>query len=334
MSEDHAQLRVAIVGAGLMGRWHVAAARRAGGHVAAIVDREPALATRLAASVPGARSATRLAEVLADARIDVVHICTPLETHAELATEAIEGNAHVLVEKPLAQSAQSVRTLMQLAQARGRVLCPVHQYVFQRGTEQARTALADAGAVLHVDAVARSAGADGRDDLTRDRIANEILPHALSLIARLAPNLLRAARWTTIRPRPGELRVLGVDDGATISLLASMRGRPTANTLTVTAERATIHLDLFHGFAVVERGRPSRMNKMARPFLLSAGMMGAAAANLARRGLTGETAYPGLLALIRHLYKAIRFGTAPPLDPEEIMLVADAGDLVVAKASL
>jgi predicted dehydrogenase len=40
-------IRAAIVGAGLMGRWHAHAAQRAGGHLVGIVDIDESAAVRL-----------------------------------------------------------------------------------------------------------------------------------------------------------------------------------------------------------------------------------------------------------------------------------------------
>src|SRR5947209_5181868 len=42
-----------------------------------------------------------LAELLTAERPDMVDICTPPRTHAALATEALRGGAHVMIEKPM-----------------------------------------------------------------------------------------------------------------------------------------------------------------------------------------------------------------------------------------
>ena len=45
-------------------------------------------------------------ELLADPGIDAVHICTPNNTHAELAVQALENHKHVMCESrwPLTES--------------------------------------------------------------------------------------------------------------------------------------------------------------------------------------------------------------------------------------
>lgn len=324
----------AIVGAGLMGHWHAVAATRAGARVAAVVDSDPVRAGSLASRYRGARAVRSLEEAVDHEALDVAHVCTPLETHASLARAALRAGLHVLIEKPLVASATDARALLTDAERAGRLLCPVHQFVFQRGTRRALEALSSAGAILHIDAFARSAGADGQADEARDRVAAEILPHALAIIARVAPEELASARWSLAHPAVGELRAVSACAHLTISLLVSMRGRPTVNTLTFSAERATIHLDCFHGFAVVERGRPSRRNKVLRPFTAASAAMAAAAAHLTRRVINREFAYPGLTALTQHFYRAIRDEASAPFSSSEILLVAEAWDAVRAAPDL
>ena len=61
-------------------------------------------------------------EILADNEIRAVAICTPNHLHESLAVEALERGKHVLVEKPLAMSAEGVRRVLDAAAASGRHL--------------------------------------------------------------------------------------------------------------------------------------------------------------------------------------------------------------------
>lgn len=325
--------RAIVVGAGLMGRWHAHAVTRCGRRVAAVVDADAGRARALAARHEGAVAATTLREALSRAAAgDVVHVCTPLDAHLPLAMEALDGGCHVLVEKPAAPTAPETAALLARAEATGRMLVPVHQYPFQEGALRAARILRSLGAVLHVDAVACTAGADGRGDDDRERLAVEVLPHPLSLLARLVDVRVDEPEWSVLRPRAGELRVSGTLAGATVAMLVSTHGRPTRNTLTIVCEGGTLSLDLFHGFATLVSGQPTRAFKAAHPFVAAGGTLLAAGLNLGRRLWRAEPAYPGLRELVCRTYAAA--GAAmpvPPVTSAETLAVARALDRIAAR---
>ena len=308
-----------------MGRWHAAAIVRAGHVVAAVVDPDTSRAAALASSYRGAISAATLGSV-GDA--DVVHVCTPLATHVPIAHEALTRGCHVVIEKPIAETLSNTRDIVVLAQASGRLIVPVHQFLFQDGVQEAARALPELGPLLHVDFVACTAGAAHLSESGQDGLIREILPHPLSLIARLVSPALTGAGWQVQHSRPGELRVHAALGDVTISLLISAGGRPTVNALRLIAARGTIHLDLFHGFAVVMRGRATRTGKVLQPFAASGSTFRAAATNLARRAATREPAYPGLRELIRRFYTAVQSGGPAPISPDECLAVAMAMETI------
>ncbi len=63
--------------------------------------------------------------------IDVVDICTPPSTHAQIAVYAAEHGVNVLVEKPMATSSPECRKMVQTAEKAGVKLCVVknHRYI-------------------------------------------------------------------------------------------------------------------------------------------------------------------------------------------------------------
>lgn len=320
-------LSTVVAGAGLMGRWHAYEIDRAGARVAAVVDPDPLRAERLADRHDGARAYASLGDALDGVTADVVHLCSPSDTHVELAGQALDSGLHVLAEKPLAPDAVSTRSLVERARARDRLLCPVHQFPFQRGARRLFGALDRLGPVRHVDFAAFSAGAEGGRDA--GRVAREILPHPLSLLQRLTPPGLAALRWSAVEASPGEVRVSGAGAGLTTSLVISMSGRPTDNRLRVVGEGGTARLDLFHGYAVISpAGRPSRVRKAAGPFLLAGHELAAAGWNLTLRTFRAQPAYPGLRELVRAFHRAAAGGEASPISPDEILSVAEAGDRV------
>lgn len=317
-------LPAAVVGAGLMGRWHARELARAGGSLVGVADTSRDAAQAVAgAGVPCFASLGELLEAHAPA---VVHICAPSATHVELAEQSLASGAHVLVEKPLAPDSAATSRLLDAARGARRLLCPVHQYLFQPGVLAAPDALERLGPPVQLDAVACSAGGGTMEGEALDALALDIAPHALAVFERLVPGGLAAISWGVDRPGRGELRAHGRAEQAGVSLTISLRGRPPRNELRAVCERGTLELDFFHGFGYLERGGASRSYKVLRPFTISAHRAAAATANLGRRAARSEPAYPGLRKLIERFYGAVRTGSESPISAEETLAVARARD--------
>ena len=329
MTTDRAgPLHAAIVGAGLMGAWHARAARRAGAHLAAVVDSDLARARALAQRFPGCVAISSLEQLPITTTLEVVHICTPSSTHEALTRESLARGSHVLVEKPLAPSAQLTSELLYLAVDARLFVCPVHQLLFQRGVRQVLARMSELGELLHIRSLACSAGAAGKSPAAADRISLEILPHPLSLIERFVPGTLRRLRWLAVHPQPGELQVMANNGPLSVNLTVSMHGRPTTNEVTLVGTRATVHLDLFHGFALFESGGVSQGKKIRRPFDRGLAEFVSASSNLVWRAFKRQPAYPGLWELIDGFYRAIEGTAAPPMSASEIIAVAEALDSI------
>ena len=95
------RIRSGIIGTGFIGGVHAAAVRATGGVVQAVRPpprRRPSTPGRLARR----DTANSGLDLIARDDVDVVHICTPNATHAELAHAAIAAGKAVVCEKPLA----------------------------------------------------------------------------------------------------------------------------------------------------------------------------------------------------------------------------------------
>lgn len=116
----------AIVGTGFMGRVHLDALRRLGVHVAGVVgsSRERAAASGLAPAFDSFEA------MLADTRVDVVHITTPNHLHHAQAKAALEAGKHVVCEKPLAMSSEQSADLLETAERSGLVHALNHNLRF------------------------------------------------------------------------------------------------------------------------------------------------------------------------------------------------------------
>jgi predicted dehydrogenase len=107
--------RVAFVGGGFMTSVHARAARAAGGQLVGVASRTESSAEE-ARSAVGAQVAYRsVDELLADERVNVVHICSPNQTHASITRAALAAGKHVICEKPLATSVADAADLARFA---------------------------------------------------------------------------------------------------------------------------------------------------------------------------------------------------------------------------
>ena len=91
--------------------------------------------------------------ILADPEIDIVSICTPNASHAEIAIAAMKAGKHVLVEKPMAISKVDCEGMIHIALKTGKSLFVVKQNRFNPPV-QAVKELLDAGRLGRIYSVA------------------------------------------------------------------------------------------------------------------------------------------------------------------------------------
>ena len=128
MSEKHpgdvADLRVAMIGYAFMGAAHSQAWRTAPRffdlpltprlHV--LGGRDAAALTAAAARLGWEQTETDWRRVVERDDVDLVDVCTPGDTHAEIAIAALEAGKHVLCEKPLANTVAEAEAMVAAAE--------------------------------------------------------------------------------------------------------------------------------------------------------------------------------------------------------------------------
>lgn len=328
------RLNVGIVGAGLMGCWHANAARCAGGRINAIVDSNIETSRYLAGKYSYAKSYSSVEQMLNQTDINVLHICTPLDTHVKIAELALNAGINLVIEKPITPTAVETERILGQAARSGTLVCVVHQFLFQEGVQKAKKAMPRIGKLIHIGSTISSAGAEGLAAKQHDLIAADILPHPLSLMQYFIPDSISDEVWMAVRLDYGELRAFCKTAKTSLSIFISMHARPTECSLWIVGTNGTIHLDLFHGFSVIESGNTSRLNKILHPFSLSGNRLLAASLNLCKRTIRRELAYPGLNALISTFYDSIRYDNECPISHEDTLAVALVRDMLLESAGL
>jgi predicted dehydrogenase len=136
---DGDPLRLAVIGLGYWGPNLVRVLHELPGATpVAAFDTRPETLASITARYPHVRSAASYAQVCEDEEIDALAIATPVSSHYELGTAALEAGKHVFVEKPLAASTEEARSLIELARRNGLVLMPGHTFVYSPPVNMAR----------------------------------------------------------------------------------------------------------------------------------------------------------------------------------------------------
>ncbi|MGO2101262.1 Gfo/Idh/MocA family protein [Vagococcus salmoninarum] len=71
-------------------------------------------------------------ELLADQTLDVIHVCTPNNSHAEISIAALEADKHVMCEKPMAKTSGEARAMIAAAEKTGKKLTIGYQNRFRK----------------------------------------------------------------------------------------------------------------------------------------------------------------------------------------------------------
>ncbi|MGH0028191.1 MAG: Gfo/Idh/MocA family protein [Myxococcota bacterium] len=348
--QESPPLRVGLVGCGAVARdVHLPALEGLDGvEVTGIADadRERARALAEEFGVPFFADASSL---LKDGAPDVVHVLTRPESHAELATAALEAGCHVLVEKPFVYSSAEARTVLELARSRSRRVSVVHNYLHHPSVAllRERVAEGDVGEVCSVHFM------HGRRDQryvpdpwyfqTRGGRLGETLPHALYLLTAFLPDL--SVRWAEARklghvrvpehsraldPGADELRVeLSGPDGTHASVLYSLNAT-IAQSLIVTGTKATLQAMLGQNEAVY-RWSPGGPNSSELLEMAQGWLVARLERRLRRRAAARSQRDTPHARQIRAFIESLREGDDPPVTEADALRVVQLWEDAVSR---
>jgi 2-hydroxy-4-carboxymuconate semialdehyde hemiacetal dehydrogenase len=141
MNRTEKTIRVALAGAGAFGIKHLDAMQNIPGvQVVSVMSRELNKTREVAQKYGIAQATDRFDDILANADVDAVILCTPTQLHASQAVACMKAGKHVQAEIPLADSLRDAYGVVQMQQDTGLVaMCghtrrfnPSHQWVRQR----------------------------------------------------------------------------------------------------------------------------------------------------------------------------------------------------------
>ncbi|MFK4505751.1 Gfo/Idh/MocA family oxidoreductase [Bradyrhizobium daqingense] len=160
------QLGIGVVGYGYWGpnlvrNFSVNPAAR----VVGVSDLDPGRLGAIRQLYPAVETTPRYDDLLNDSSIDAIAIATPVRTHYELAIAALRAGKHVLVEKPLAPSAEQAMRLIDEADRRGLTLMVDHTFLYTPAVQKIRELLLkrELGDIYYYDSTRSSLGLFQKD---------------------------------------------------------------------------------------------------------------------------------------------------------------------------
>ncbi len=115
-------IKIGIIGAGGMARYHIDGFRKAGAEIVKIADTSLRAAKAAASKYDIPQVGKKVSDLLADPSIDAVSIIVPNKFHAPLSISALEAGKHVFCEKPPALNSKQVQKMLDVQQKAGKTL--------------------------------------------------------------------------------------------------------------------------------------------------------------------------------------------------------------------
>lgn len=152
-TQTNAPIRFAILGCGTIASTHAEAIRQiekssggADATLTAVYDPNAERAANLAETFRIPKIHVSEADLLADAQIDAVCLCTPSGLHMTAAIAAMESGKHVVSEKPMDVSVAACDRAIAAENATGKILTVISQHRFDPATIAVKAAI-DSGAL-------------------------------------------------------------------------------------------------------------------------------------------------------------------------------------------
>ena len=269
-------IKVAVIGAGVMGRNHLKTYKSLQGvELVGVYDIFPEAAQK-AADMFGIKAFASMEDVAKE--VDAVSVVTTSVTHADVGEFFLNKGIHCLMEKPLATTEEGCQRLINAAKKNNVTLLVGHIEQFNPAVEQMHKILNDAGKIRSLTAQRMSA-ASGR--ITDVDVAMDLMIHdvevVLSLVKDKVKNIQAAAVRTADHASGKDYitALLEFENGVTANLTASRITQARVRTLTVTTDTNYIDMDFINqSINVHSQGRMPYVNQEEIPEWMNYGLKG------------------------------------------------------------
>lgn len=269
-------LKVAVIGAGMMGKNHLKTYKNLQGvELVGVYDIFPQ-AAKAAAEMFGIKAFSSMEEVAAN--VDAVSVVTTSVTHCEVGEFFLNKGIHCLIEKPLAATEDECWRLINAAKKNNVVLLVGHIEEFNPAVEQLAKILSDSSKIRSLTAQRMSA-ASGR--ITDVDVAMDLMIHDIEVIQNLVKSPVKDVEAMSVRTSDNESgknyisALVQFENGVTANLTASRITQARVRTLTVTTDTNYIDMDFINqSINVHSQGRMPYVNQESIPDWMNYGLKG------------------------------------------------------------
>ncbi len=353
------KLRVAIIGCGQIADGHVSEIQKLGNAtVVAVCDTEPIIAEQLAIRFGIKTWYHSHKEMLNKEQLDVIHICTPPQSHLALAKDAVDSGCHIYVEKPLALNYLETVELVQYVTNAHRKITIGHNSEFDPPSVEMRNHIKNGtlGDPVHVESWYgyNMGGSFGKAILASPdhwvhklpgKLFHNNINHMLNKITEYldddTPEIHAFAWKRDTTQNFGDLRDDLYDElrtvirGKTVSAYGTFSSgvRPVGHYVRVYGTRSIIDLDYTSRSVAVDRGAlyPSAIGRLLAGYDKAWQYTKSALKNSKRFYQNDFHFFSGMNLLIKNFYDSILHDAPLPVSTRNIVRIAWIMDSIISQ---
>jgi len=264
-------IKVAVIGAGMMGRNHLKMYKTLPNVELVGVYDVFSDSAQKAAEMFGIKAFSSMEE--AAASVDAVSVVTTSVAHASVGEFFLNKGIHCMMEKPLATTEEECQRLIDAARKNNVVLLVGHVERYNPAVEQMAKILSDTSKIRSLTAQRMSA-ASGR--ITDVDVAMDLMIHDVEVIQSLVKSPVVNVHAASVNGGKDYITaLLEFANGATANLTASRITQARVRTLTVTTDTNYIDMDFINqSINVHAQGRMPYVNQEEIPEWMNYGLKG------------------------------------------------------------